>query len=160
MKQLSGVLGVLRITLGSIFLWAFFDKLLGLGYSTLPAKSWLAGSSPTSGFLKGAAGTFASQFQMLAGNPVVDWLFMLGLLGIGLALVLGIALRIATISGVVLMLLMWLAVFPPKTNPIVDDHIIYALVLMLLYKANAGDVLGFGKAWKKSSIVKNYPILG
>ena len=30
---------------------------------------------------------------------MVDWLFMLGLLGIGVALILGVALRIAAASG-------------------------------------------------------------
>ena len=156
---MKSVWGLARIAFGWIFLWAFFDKLLGLGYSTLPAKSWLMGASPTTGFLKGAAGTFAPFFNSLAGNMIVDWLFMAGLFGIGLALVLGIGMRIATYTGSLLLFFMWLAVFPPKTNPILDDHIIYILLLIGLYGAGAGDVLGFGKSWKKSSIVKQYPIL-
>lgn len=151
--------GLLRVTLGFIFLWAFFDKLLGLGYSTIPAKSWLAGGSPTTGFLKGAAGSFAPFFNSLSGQGWVDWLFMAGLLGIGAALVLGIGMRLATYGGSLLLFLMWLAVFPPKTNPIVDDHIIYILVLICLYNVKAGEVLGFGKSWAKSSLVKQYPIL-
>ena len=85
--------------------------------------------------------------------------FMAGLLGIGLALVLGIGMRIATYTGTLLLLLMWLASFPPKTNPILDDHIIYILLLIGLYGVGAGDVLGFGKSWKKSNLVKQYPIL-
>ena len=93
---MKSVWGLARIALGWIFLWAFFDKFLGLGYSTLPAKSWLMGTSPTTGFLKGAAGTFAPFFNGLSGNMIVDWLFMVGLLGIGLALVLGIGMRSAT----------------------------------------------------------------
>ncbi len=156
---MKSVWGLVRITLGWIFLWAFFDKLLGLGYSTLPAKSWLAGGSPTAGFLKGAAGTFAPVFNGLAGQMWVDWLFMAGLLCLGAALVLGIGMRLATYGGSLLMLLLWLAVFPPKTNPFVDEHVVYMLVLIGLYGVNAGEVLGFGKSWKKSSIVKQYPIL-
>ena len=55
---------------------------------------------------------------------------MLGLLGLGSALLLGIGMRIAAACGALLYLLMWTAVLPPETNPIVDDHIIGALVLI------------------------------
>src|SRR3989344_4887256 len=104
----------LRIGLGLIFLWSFFDKLFGLGFATASNKSWLAGTSPTFGFLKfGTHGPFKPIFESLAGNPVVDWLFMLGLLSVGTALVLGIARKIATLSGTLMLFLMWLAVFPP-----------------------------------------------
>ena len=41
----------LRIATGFIFLWAFLDKLFGLGYSTASAKSWIHGGSPTKGYL-------------------------------------------------------------------------------------------------------------
>src|SRR3989344_2416085 len=142
-------LGILRIALGFVFLWAFLDKLFGLGFSTLPEKSWVVGGSPTYGFLKSASGTFASIFNMLAGNMLVDWLFMVGLAVIGTALVLGIGMRIATYSGTLLLLLMYLAVYPPKTNPILDDHIIYIAVLWVLYLTYSGRVLGLGKAWDK-----------
>ncbi len=156
---MNSLLGVLRIALGSIFLWAFFDKLLGLSYSTLPAKSWLMGNSPTLGFLKSSNGTFAPLFNSISGQMWVDVLFMTGLLGIGLALVLGIGMRIAVYSGSLLLFLMYLASFPVETNPILDNHIIYILVLLLLYSAKAGNYLGFGKSWEKSKIVKKYPIL-
>jgi hypothetical protein len=52
------------------------------------------------GFLKFATkGPFAGVFQAMAGNPLVDWLFMLGLLGIGLGLMLGIFMKISTFFG-------------------------------------------------------------
>ena len=157
--MLKTYLALLRIAIGSVFLWAFFDKLLGLGYSTLPSKAWLAGGSPTFGFLKSASGSFAPIFNGLAGQMWVDWLFMAGLLGIGIALVLGIGMRVAAYTGSLLLLLMYLAVFPPKTNPILDDHIVYILALLALNSANAGRFLGFGKAWGKSKLVKQYPLL-
>jgi len=153
-------LGVLRIALGFIFLWAFFDKLLGLGFATPAARAWMAGGSPTTGFLKSAAGTFAPFFNSLSGNMMVDWLFMLGLLGIGTALILGIGMKIATYAGSLLLLLMYLAVYPPTTNPILDDHLIYIIVLFVLLYTNAGEYLGLGKTWKKSKLVKQYSILG
>ena len=151
---------LLRISLGWLFLWAFADKLLGLGFDTAPDKSWLSGTSPTSGFLNFAThGPFAGFFQSLAGNAVVDWLFMVGLLGLGIALLLGIGMRIATYGGTLLLFLMWLAALPPTHNPVIDEHIIYILVLIGVSFTNAGRWLGFGKWWSKTRLVKKYPFL-
>ncbi len=153
-------LALLRISMGWIFLWAFFDKLLGLGFATTSAKSWLAGGSPTFGFLKfGTTGPFKSIFESMAGNPIVDWLFMLGLLGVGTALVLGIGKKLSTMSGSLLLLLMWLAVLPPKHNPFMDDHLIYIFVLQLLFQLHSGEVFGLGKWWNETSLVKKLPFL-
>jgi thiosulfate dehydrogenase [quinone] large subunit len=90
----------LRIGMGWLFLWPFLDKLFGLGFTTAPEDAWIAGGSPTFGYLKFAtSGPLAPIFQSLAGNPVVDWLFMLGLLLIGLALISGIGVSIAAYAG-------------------------------------------------------------
>lgn len=155
------VMGLLRIALGWVFFWAFIDKLWGLGRATAANKSWLDGVSPTVGFLKNAAkGPLADMYHAMAGNAVVDWLFMLGLLGIGLALILGIGIRVASVSGIALMLLMWSAVLPPSNNPIVDDHIIYALVFVWFFCVPAvGETLGLGKFWNKMTFVQKMPWL-
>jgi len=42
MKESGKILGILRISFGLIFLWAFFDKLFGLGFATASDKSWIA----------------------------------------------------------------------------------------------------------------------
>ena len=131
---LIGLVG-LRLALGFEFLWAFLDKTFGLGYSTASKDAWIHGGSPTKGFLSGAnVGPFQAIFRSLAGVPGMDWLFMIGLLGIGVALILGVAVRPAAFSGVLMLALMWAAVWVPakmaggqpsgSTNPIVDDHII------------------------------------
>jgi len=132
----------LRFVMSFIFLWAFFDKMFGLGFATTAEKAWIAGGSPTYGFLSFAAkGPFAELFKSLAGIAVVDWLFMLGLLFIGLALLFNKYMKLASIAGALMMLLMWLAVLPPENNPIVDDHIVYALVLILLgIKSGKGEL--------------------
>ncbi|MHB8587050.1 MAG: hypothetical protein ACYDDF_14570 [Thermoplasmatota archaeon] len=149
----------LRYILGVIFLWAFVDKVWGLGYSTKSGHGWLAGYSPTVGFLAHTNGWFAPQFQAIAGNLAVDYLFMVGLLGIGLALVLGIGQRIAGWTGALLMLLMYAAAtvgVPGTTNPFVDDHLVYmVLFLALAFYPQAGDTLGFGRAWRDLEIVKH-----
>jgi thiosulfate dehydrogenase [quinone] large subunit len=84
---------------------------------------------------------------------------MIGLAGIGIALIAGIGVRIAAAAGTVLLVLMWAAVLPPENNPFMDDHLIYALVLVGLALVNAGDVLGFGRWWSKTELVRRYPIL-
>lgn len=127
------MLAVTRIMIGLVFLWAFFDKLFGLGFATAADKAWVAGGSPTAGFLKMGVNPdspFAPLFNSLAGMAWVDWLFMIGLLGIGLALVLGIGLRIAAVTGTVLLLLMWSAEIPLENNPVIDDHLIYAAIIV------------------------------
>ena len=101
-------LAVFRVVLGFEFLWAFLDKTFGLGYATPSAKAWINGGSPTKGFLSNVAvGPFEATFHSWAGTPWANWLFMLGLLGIGLALILGIGLRVAAVSGTLMMLGMW-----------------------------------------------------
>lgn len=149
-----------RICLGLIFLWAFFDKLFGLGFATAPGKSWLDGISPTVGFLKfGTTGPFASFYKGLAGNVFVDWFFMIGLLGIGFSLVFGIGVKVAGYSGALLMLLMWSALLPPKNHPFLDDHIVYLIVLLIFTKSNVGQVLSFGNWWSQTNLVKKYKFL-
>jgi thiosulfate dehydrogenase [quinone] large subunit len=149
-----------RIGLGFIILWAFLDKTFGLGFATKASSSWINGGSPTTGFLKFAtSGIFEGLFTGLAGNAVVDVLFMLALLLVGVALILGVGMKIATISGALLMLLLWMANVPPANNPILDDHIIYLILLIGLMKVRAGQTLGLGKWWSNVSLVKRFPIL-
>ncbi len=169
--KLLYLLAVARVALGFTFLWAFIDKLIGLGFATcrdantdvvttLCAKAWINGGSPTTGFLKFATkGPLASFYQGLAGNTIVDILFMAGLGLIGFALIAGIGMRIATISGVLLMLMMWSSLLLPENNPIIDDHIIYSIVLLVLLAANSRQVWGLRNWWIKTSLVKKFPVL-
>lgn len=160
MKNNSIAWSLLRIVLGFIMLWAFLDKLFGLGFATSPAKSWLNGGSPTAGFLKmGTQGPFASLFQSLSGSPIVDWLFMMGLLLIGTALILGIGMKIAGYSGALLMFFMWLATLFPKNNPLVDEHIIYLLIFLGFARSQVGHTLSLHKWWISTKLVKKNPIL-
>lgn len=123
----------LRLVMGFIFLWAFADKLFGLGFATKSVNSWLNGGSPTAGYLLNAThGPLAVFFKSLSGIAVVDWLFMAGLLGVGLTLLFNKYLTWGAMAGGVMMVLMWLSAFPPANNPLIDDHIVYLLVLALL----------------------------
>jgi thiosulfate dehydrogenase (quinone) large subunit len=151
----GGVFAALRIVMGFTFFWAFLDKLFGLGYATPSERAWINGGSPTRGFLANSAdGPFAGFYQDIAGAGWADWLFMIGLAGVGIALLLGVGMRIAAVSGAVLYLMMWTVVLPPENNPVVDDHIIGALVLIALALVHAGDTVGFGQWWKRQPIVQ------
>ncbi len=123
----------LRLSMSFIFIWAFLDKTFGLGFATTVEKAWIKGGSPTYGFLtNGTNGPFAEFFQSLAGIAFVDWVFMIGLLFIGLTLLLNKYVKWGTVAGIIMMLLMYLASFPPENNPIVDEHIIYIFVLAII----------------------------
>ena len=151
---------LLRLVMGWTMLWAFIDKLLGLGFATKPERAWINGGSPTTGFLKNAVqGPFAEFFHSLAGNPFVDWLFMLGLLGVGVGFLLGIAMRFSGYVGALMMALMYVALIQPINNPITDDHIINVLVFLLLGHSNAGSTFGLQNWWRKTSVVKILPFL-
>ncbi|MEV5901704.1 DoxX family membrane protein [Streptomyces sp. NPDC052127] len=161
-------LASLRLLTGFVFLWAFLDKTFGLGYATPSGKGWIDGGSPTKGFLGSVAvGPMESTFHSWAGDPWANWLFMLGLLGIGLALVLGVALRFAAVAGTAMMTLMWVAEWPParhlsdgspsmSTNPFADYHVLYAVALIVLAATAAGDTLGAGRLWARLPIVRDH----
>ncbi|MFZ0325070.1 MAG: hypothetical protein WAN48_13195 [Actinomycetes bacterium] len=177
-----GFAGLSRILLGLVFLWAFLDKAFGLGWSTPSAEAWKFGfgdGSPTYGFLKFAtnpdsplSGVWSSFADAAEGNPNAwtNWLFMLGLLGVGVALTLGIFMRIGTISAVAMLSLMWLAEWPVTkvldetgrntfNAPILDDHIVYGVVIITLMLFGAERWLGLGKWWESLSFVKKLPWL-
>jgi thiosulfate dehydrogenase (quinone) large subunit len=185
-KGLQRVFALLRLALGWTFLWAFLDKAFALGFSTgrvlndagqtvkidfFGSAAWIHGASPTAGVLGFATkGPFAHFYQTITGYQMtqagptsaawVDWVYMLSMLLIGGALILGIGVRLATIGGIV-----WMAIFYtataiwPEHNNFVDEHVIDALVLAGLFLANAGRYYGLGKIWQRTEVVKRHPIL-
>jgi thiosulfate dehydrogenase [quinone] large subunit len=149
-----------RLYLGWILLWAFFDKLFGLGYATASKNSWLNGGSPTKGYLGHATtGPLASFYHGLSGSTAVDALFMLALLAIGLATILGVGTKISGYAGAILMVLLWSTNLPPAQNPIVDEHIIYLILFLGMTIVKPGRWLGLGEWWSNTPLVKRFPIL-
>ena len=158
--QARYALAIARIAIGWTFLWAFLDKTFGLGFATAGEDAWINGGSPTFGFLNFATeGKMFHEFFAGLSGPAADWLFMIGLLGIGVALVLGIGMRIAAASGALLLTLMWAAELRLENNPFMDDHIVYAIVLVALALYGAGRTLGLGRMWEKLPIVQRYRVL-
>ena len=151
-------LALARLSTGFIFLWAFLDKTFGLGYSTPSDRAWINGGEPSQGFLNSPAvvGPFKDFFASIA-SPATDVLFMLGMLAVGVAVMAGMGVRVAAVAGSLIMFLMWVAEWPMEagTNPFMDYHIIYALVLVVVAYTLAGDTWGLGKWWANLPIVKN-----
>ncbi|MGC5243357.1 hypothetical protein ACPXCH_26765 [Streptomyces albogriseolus] len=158
----------LRLLTGFVFLWAFVDKTFGLGYATQSGRGWIDGGSPTKGFLSSVAvGPLESTFHAWAGAAWADWLFMLGLLGVGAALLAGVALWPAAAAGTLMMALMWMAEWPParhlsdgspsmSTNPFADYHLVYAAALVALAATGAGAVWGLGRLWARVPVVARH----
>ena len=175
---LARALATLRIAFGFTFLWAFLDKTFALGFSTgaqfaedgsrtgvdfmAQDAAWLNGGSPTEGFLTfgvPADNPFKDMWTNMAGQAWADWLFMIGLLGIGVALLLGVGMRIGTAAGALMYAFMYLAVLPLENNPVVDDHLIGVIVMVVLALGAAGTTWGLGHWWNRTGLVKKYPVL-
>jgi len=125
---------LLRIALGWLFFYAGYTKLIN--------PEWSA-----AGFLSGAT-SFSGLYSWLGQAPNIVWVDFLnqwGLTLIGVSLIFGIFTRFASIAGVLLMALYY---FPGLDFPhvdhgfLVDDHIIYILVLLVFYKTRAGEQFG------------------
>jgi thiosulfate dehydrogenase [quinone] large subunit len=146
--------------------------MFGLGFATAPQNSWLAGASPTQGYLQffgvNQNSPFAFIFSDTLANmyQIVDIVYMAMLLFAGIGLMTGIFVRLSSISTIIFMASIYLAAWiinPAEGssvfNPLIDDHIIYIIVLALFLVRPVGDYLGLGKRWSSLSFVEKYPIL-
>jgi thiosulfate dehydrogenase [quinone] large subunit len=164
-------LAALRVSLGLVFLWAFLDKLFGLGYSTPSERAWIHGGSPTFGFLSHVeVGPFQALAHDIAGAWWADWLFMIGLGAIGIALLFGVALRVTAGAGSVMLLMIWAAEWPParftadggpsgSTNPLVDYHIVWAIALIVIALVTDPATTVGGRVWTAIPFVRRHPWL-
>jgi len=166
--------GLLRLSMGWIFFWAFLDKLLALGFATgrdpetgavdrFGPAAWIEGGSPTEGFLSFGLHTkepFLGLYSDLAGQAWVDWIYMISMAVIGIALLLGIFTTLASIGGAVWMVLFYTAAaIWPENNLFLDDHVVEFIILLGLAYVGAGRYLGLGRWWQERPLVRRYPVL-
>lgn len=130
------------------------------GITKVLDPSWSA-----AGYLKGAK-TFAGFYQwILQPNilPTINFINEWGLMLLGVSLILGIGVRLSSILGAILMLLYYFPVLQfPYPNPhsyIVDDHIIYALVLLFFASLRAGRIWGLENWCSSLPICSRFPRL-
>lgn len=152
-------IGLLRITLGAVFFWAFIDKLFGLGAPTDSGSAVVTGTSPTTGYLMSRDGTFSDLFHSMAGHWWIDVLYMLSLVGAGVALLLGIASRLGTVAVVGLMGMLWLGSLPLDNHPFIDQHLFYAVAAIALLVVGADRTWGLGSRWHSLTLVQRFSIL-
>lgn len=165
------MLSIARIAVGWIFLWTFLDKTFGLGFSTCRDvesgavdvgcdAAWASGGRMTEGYLGSSSGPLAEFYQGLGEQAWTDWPYMLGLLGIGLALMLGIGTRVAMVAATLMLAMMytshsWPGAVYPQQNPFVDDHIVYiAVVIAAVLLEVRYQAVGLGEWWKRLGIVQ------
>ncbi len=141
-----------RVVIGIIFLWAGLEKLIGetgwsaasfLKFGTGGTLGWpfVTGEvaegtvfNPTHDFWVGLAGSDAA---MTVVNLLVAW----GETLIGIALILGILTRFASLMGTIMMLLFFVAAWDFAYG-IVNQHLTYAVVTAGLGVVGAGNYYG------------------
>ena len=165
-------LATLRIAFGITFLWAFLDKAFALGFHTgydqegnldrFGPVAWVNGGSPTEGFLAFGVpenNPFKGFLNGMADSVFIEWIFMLGLLGIGVTLLLGVAMRIGAAAGAAMYAFMYAAALPLENNPVVDDHLVGVIVMAVLALGAAGTTWGLGHWWNRIGVVEEHPVL-
>jgi thiosulfate dehydrogenase [quinone] large subunit len=106
-------------------------------------------------------------WQGFAGSPIIDGLVAWGLTLTGLGLVLGVLVRWNAFWGAVMLLFFWAASLygglsqglPLEHGWLIDDHIVYALLLFGLGAFGAGRILGIDTIIEGSGFVKRNPWL-
>ena len=103
-------------------------------------------------------------FTTPAIAPAITFLVSYGHLLIGLSLAVGLMVRVSASFGIALMLMYWTAHmdFPyieNTNNFLLDYHIVYAGVLVLLIVKHAGHVWGLDGVVERMSWFKEHPAL-
>jgi len=135
-RSTTSLIFLLRLSMAWVFLYASSHQVFVSGFSV-------------AGFLSGTKTfhDFFAVFTAPAVAPVITFLVAYGHLLIGLSLLAGLFVRVSSVFGIGLMIVYWMAHmnFPyisDTTNFLVDEHVVYALVLGLLIATHAGHVLG------------------
>lgn len=135
---------LLRIAMGWMMFYSGITKVIDPEWSS---QGYLA-----------IAKTFTGFYQWLASPgvlPIVDFLNEWGLTLLGVSLILGIAVRLSSVLGAVLMLFYWFPVldFPYAEHGfIVNSHVIFALVLLYFAAVRAGRIWGL-EGWCANLLV-------
>lgn len=152
MKTSDNLIVLLRFSLGWLFAYAGLTKILDPAWSS-------------AGYLTGAK-TFGTFYQWLASpgilpamNVINEWALLL----LGVSLIFGIFVRLSSILGAVLMALYYFPVldFPyvGKNYFLIDEHVVFAVALLLLADARAGRVWGLENWCSGLPICSRFPKL-
>jgi thiosulfate dehydrogenase [quinone] large subunit len=141
---------LLRLTMGWIFAYAGFDKLI-VGFNA-------------SGFLlHSTTGPLTFWFHSLGANEgamdIVNPLVIWGEILIGLTLVFGLFTRAGLFFGSIQLMLYYLAQWPPANNPFMGYHLVYILILGLLGALGAGRIFGLDRYVERIPWVRRHRVV-
>lgn len=136
--------------------WIMFQG----GIVKLIDSEWTA-----AGFLKFAipeGNPFITQFGAMAGSPVIDFLVPWGLTLTGIGLMLGALVRWNAFWAAFMMIMFWAASLtgglmqglPLEHGWVMDDHLVYALILFALGAFGAGRIYGVDGIIERSEFVE------
>ena len=154
----------MRVVMGWTLFQGGVTKLVTYLDAT-PQNDWTA-----AGFLANAippGNPLTGVWTAMAGDPVVDQLVMWGLTLTGLGLLLGALVRWCAFWGAVMMLFFWaaslqgglLAGLPLEHGWVVDDHLVYAILLFGIGAFGAGRILGLDRRLEALGVVRANPWL-
>jgi thiosulfate dehydrogenase [quinone] large subunit len=137
---------VMRVLIG----WHFLYE----GIAKLQAPAWSA-----AGYLQQARGPFAGAFKALAANPslleLANQATMWGLVAIGLGLMLGLFTRLASLGGILLILMFYLCNPPfvgyfysvPSEGSylVVNKNLVELAALAVVFATGSGRVAGLDR---------------
>jgi thiosulfate dehydrogenase [quinone] large subunit len=141
----------LRLVMGWTLFYAGITKVLDPEWS---AGGFLLHGIPEANPFTGVWTTMANDWLWLV-DPLNAW----GLTLVGLALIVGVAVRWSAFWGAVMMLFYWVASFPLDHAILIDDHVVYALLLFGLGAFGAGRILGLDQYVEVTAFVQNRPWL-
>ncbi len=159
-----------RLVLGSIFLWAFLDKLLALGHdtgknpvtgvtTTYGDAAWVHGASPTTDSSSTRAGRSRRPTTPSPATPSSTgsscWACSASASGSSSASPCARSPR----PGSLLLVMMWASTLPPANNPVLDDHLVDALVSPPRGARRGADL---GPGWvvvRAGTGVRRHPVL-
>jgi len=142
----------LRLVMGWVFFYAGIDKLLAGDWS---AQGYLMGAANREGSL------FPGLWETMAQNYVglINPLNMWGLTLVGLALIVGAAVRWSAFWGSVIMLFYYLSGYPLENSLLIDSHVVYIALLFGIGAFGAGRILGVDEYLERTAVVENNPWL-
>jgi thiosulfate dehydrogenase [quinone] large subunit len=159
-RWLGYAIVAMRVVMGWVLFQGGVTKLITY-LDANPENNWTA-----AGFLLNAipeGNPLMGMWGMFANMPLIDVLNMWGLTLTGLALIVGAFVRWSAFWGAVMMLFYWLASLqggllaglPLAHGWVVDDHLIYAVLLFGLGAFGAGRILGVDAYLENMEFVRN-----
>jgi thiosulfate dehydrogenase [quinone] large subunit len=139
----------LRLVMGWSLFYAGITKVLDPGWS---ASGFLLHGIADANPFGGMWATIANEWLWLI-DPLNAW----GLTLVGLALIVGAAVRWSAFWGAVMMLFYWAASLPLSHAILIDDHVVYALLLFGLGALGAGRILGLDQYVEEMAFVQKRP---